>query len=182
VTGPPETAVPEASAHFFPPRVLVPYVAGYLRQETQDAMATCGQRVEWYPIDAGDPFSYARWLQTMWNTGGDLIITEHDMVPTAVHVRRLLACEAEWCGHPYHVGEGRYATGLGFCKFSHNLMRRRPLAAQHAAQSPRTGGGLMPWQGLNESIERALTRAGEKMHVHEGAIPHLHYPEPQHAG
>ena len=177
MTGPPGQIMNEGTAHFFPPRVAVPYTSGKLRAETADAVASFDVRVQLLKLSERDPYAYGNWLAANWNTGGDLIVVEHDMVPTWMQARRMLTCEADWCGHPYHVGEGRYTTGLGFCKFSHNLQRRRPLAGERAARSTSTRGGLVPWQGLNESIERVLTRWGERMHVHEGAIEHLHYPE-----
>lgn len=177
MTGPPDNLALPTSITVPPARVVVPYVAGYLRAQTSDAVATCGVKVEMHPLEASDPYNYAKWLQSVWNTGGDLIVVEHDMVPTAADVRGLVRCEAEWCAHFYHVGMSRYVTGLGFCKFGHNLQRRLPLAAVHAASDPRTGRGLVPWQGLNEAIERTLVRRKVTQHVHEGYIPHLHYPE-----
>lgn len=178
MTGPPDDLALDSTLSIPPPRVTVPYVAGYLRHETSIAIDACGYNAQPYPIDGGDPYSYARWFAAMWNNGGDLVVIEHDMVPEPIHVRRLIECEAEWCSHYYHVGQSVYTTGLGFCKFSHNLQCRLPLIGQYAMTSPRTRGGLVPWQGLNESIDRALVRRGVTQHVHDGNIPHLHYPEP----
>lgn len=164
------------------PLVAVPYIAGMLRWETEEAVSSWGGRYALYPLERSDPYSYATLLESLWARGFDLVIVEHDIVPAPGMIKGLLDCEALWCSHYYHVGSAVYTTGLGLCKFSRTLQEQLPGAAQLAAAHPKTGGGRMDWTGLNESIERVLTRRAVVQHVHEGYPAHLHYPEPHHAG
>lgn len=161
--------------------VVVPYVTGVVRDATQDAISACGQRHVFVELDAGDPYAYGKLLAELWNHDTDLVMVEHDMVPTAAQIRGLLDCSGLWCSHPYHVGSGRYTQGLGLCKFSHVLQRNLPMAGYLAAMSARGEAYRMHWAGLNESIERALTRRKIIMHLHESAVEHLHYPVGQDA-
>ncbi len=182
MTGPPRPTPPYPMYHPGDPLVMVPYTMDKLRTETVEALRLWGGPYTLWPLQAADPYAYAKFLAGAWNLGSDLMVIEHDMLPAATDIRELLACGELWCSVRYHVGNDQYVTGLGFCKFSAKLQRDLPLAAQHAAVHPAKAAGLMPWQGLNEAIERAISRRGVLIHVHPGVIEHLHYPVGDHAG
>jgi len=175
-------APPDHQHTQYEPVVVVPFVEGMLRPETETALNVWGGCHGLWPLDRRDPYAYATLMAQLWNHGSDLIVIEQDMVPTPQQISSLIACPEQWCSHFYHVGAAVYTTGLGFCKFSAGLQSELPLAAMHASTHPRKGGGLMPWQGVNEAIERAICRRHIAQHVHDGNIVHLHYPEPEHAG
>jgi hypothetical protein len=164
------------------PIVVVPYVKDMLRGETADAVAAWGGRWCMYPLDPADPYAYGQLLAGLWGRGGDLIIVEQDIVPAPGMIRDLLHCNGLWCSHWYHVGNGVYTTGLGLCKFSASLQQQLPEAGRYATVHPATGGGPVPWQGLDASIERVLSRRAVVQHIHEGKPTHLHYPESENAG
>lgn len=163
------------------PLILVPHVPGMLREPTVQAAENSRQRYLLATLDPADDGAYASLLIKHWDGYADLIVMEQDMVVTQEQIGGLIGCDQWWCGHRYHVGEGRYTTGLGLCRFSREVQQRYPLAAVHAARNPRTGGGVTHWSGLNERIEQVLTRWLVDFHLHPGDVGHLHYPEPDHA-
>ena len=157
--------------------VIVPFVEGMLRDETLAALHDSGEAYLTQPLDPADPYHYAACFRDWWNLPMDLIIMEQDMVPTPEQFQRLVGHDAPWVTMPYHVGEGRYTTGLGFCKIAHRLRTSYPMAGVNISTDPRGNGDLVSWASLNEAVERHLTRLGVTPYVLSGTVAHLHYPE-----
>jgi hypothetical protein len=161
--------------------IVVPYVDGMLREETMQAVHDSGEAYLTQPIDPDDPYDYAGWFRTWWKMPMDFIVIEQDMVPTPAQIKTLIEQGPDWSGIPYHVGDGRYTAGLGFCKISAALRKRWPNAGVNASLDPADSRNLIAWPSLNENVERHLTRLGERFWALSGKVEHLHYPEPAHA-
>lgn len=156
--------------------VVVPYVQGKLRAETRAAVESWGGHYTFQQIDQDNDYAYASAFLGWWNVPAETIVIEQDVVPAPGQILDMLACERPWCVRPYHVGEGRFTTGLGFCKFSVQLKRTFTSVGYLASRDPRGKGLGVHWKSLNESIDRQLTRYGVIPHVHRPAVEHLHYP------
>lgn len=157
--------------------VVLPYVDGMLREETMAALHASDLPYLTQPIDPNDPGDYAGWLRNWWQMPMDLVVLEQDMVPTAEQFAELARYPADWVVMPYHVGNGQYATGLGFCKLTRGLRQRHPEAGRNASLDPRNSRDLINWISLNENLERHLTRLGELQTRINTPVRHLHYPE-----
>lgn len=158
-------------------QVVVPYTLDGLRTETRDAVMAWGGDYVFHRLPDTDPYAYAHALIEWWRTPADLVVIEHDIVPTPGMIAGLLACPEPWCGHPYHVGDGRYTYGLGLCKIGRSILDRYPGLAEIALRDHRGRPGQVHWRSVNEAIERQLTRYGHRLHRHSPAAAHLHYPE-----
>lgn len=161
--------------------VILPYVDGMLREETTAALHLSELAYLTVPLDKDDPYDYAAKFREWWTMPMDLVILEQDMVPTYDQFHDLAEYGADWAAMAYHVGNGQYTTGLGFCKLSRSLRSRWPNAGVNASLDPTDSKTLIQWAGLNENVERHLTRLGEKQITVPGTVTHLHYPEP-HSG
>lgn len=157
--------------------VVVPFVNGMLREATMDALHQADQAYVTYPIPADDPYQYAAYFRLWWRLPIDLVILEQDMVPTAEQFHQLIHHPDPWVAMPYHVGDGQYATGLGFCKIAKSLRERHPDAGVNISLDPRNSRDLIGYVSLNENVERHLTRLGETQTVIDSTVAHLHYPE-----
>lgn len=158
------------------PLIAVPYVDGMLRTETVDAIvAAVGPFTPWR-LEPGDPYAYARALIEWWGQGRTLIVIEQDIVPADGMIRTLAECPQDWCTQAYHVGEGRFTTGLGFCKISRRITAAWPDAANQAMRDAAGRDAHTDWRGVNEAIERKIMRHGYWAHEHPGRAEHLHYP------
>lgn len=160
--------------------VVVPYVEGMLRDQTHDAISAWGGTYVTYPIDAGDREAYAAGFKAWWQVPMDLIVIEQDMTPTGEQINALIDTPHEWAGAAYHIGFGRTTTGLGFCKIALSLRERYPSAGENIIRNQSRGGGLADWVSLNENVARHLERLGERMHVLDFEVGHLHYPRAPH--
>ncbi|HEX3513851.1 MAG TPA: hypothetical protein VHT26_07620 [Trebonia sp.] len=158
--------------------IIVPFVGGMLRDETMAAVHASGEAYLTVPINPDDPYEYAAQFRQWWNLPMDLVIVEQDIVPTLEQIDQLTAHPHDWTAMAYHVGDGRYATGLGFCKITAALRQRRPHGGVNASLDPANARELVHYTSLNENVERHLTRLGEHQTVLPGKVVHLHYPEP----
>ena len=158
--------------------VVVPYVEGKLREETMEALHESGEAYLTAPLDPNDPYHYAASFRDWWTLPMDLVILEQDIVPTRDQFGELIAADVPWATMRYHVGDGRYTTGLGFCKLTRHLREAYPNAAVNITTDPRGTGDLVDWISLNEAVERHLTRLGVVQTVIGSKVAHLHYPEP----
>lgn len=157
--------------------VVVPYVAGKLRPETEAAVRAWGGHYTLHALDETNPYAYALAFQGWWNVSADLVVIEEDIVPADGMIYEMVTCPHDWCVRPYHIGNHRYTTGLGMCKISAKLRGAFPSAGHLAARDPRGGKRMMHYLGLNESVERQLGRYGIPQHLHYPIVSHLHYPE-----
>jgi hypothetical protein len=161
--------------------ILVPYVDGMLRPETMAAIHESGHAYLTQPIDPADPYEYAGWFRNWWRMPMDLIVIEQDMVPTPAQINELAYHPDPWVGARYHVGNGQYTTGLGFCALGAKMRQSHPDAGVNITVDQRGNGNLVDWISLNENVERHLTRLGETMTVIDTPVTHLHYPVAAHA-
>lgn len=157
--------------------ILVPFVDGMLREQTMAAVHESGLPYLTQPLDRADPYDYAAAFRQWWNLPMDIVIIEQDMWPTAAQISELVNRTEPWITARYHVGDGRYATGLGFCKIRAMVRKAWPDAGVNCSTDPRDSRNLMGWLGLNESVEKHLTRLGVPQTVMGEVVAHLHYPE-----
>lgn len=162
--------------------IVVPYTLQGMRLETQDAVMSWGGPYTFHILAAGDPYAYARAFMDWWETHLDLVVVEHDIVPAPGMIEGLLTCPEPWCGHAYHVGQGRYTTGLGLCKISRSVMDTHPGLGMLAMRDHRGRVARIEWPGVNEALDRQMIRYGYRMHVHDPVVEHLHYPREQARG
>lgn len=163
------------------PLVVIPYVHGWLREETTEAVHAWGGSWCTRPIEDGDPYGYAKAFEQWWGYPGDLVIVEHDIVPADGQIAEMLQCPEEWCSAAYSVGEGRTTTGLGLTKISARAKAYAPYGGENCARDPRDHARYVDWTSLNESVERHLSRLGFVQHIHTPNPVHLHYPEADNA-
>lgn len=168
---------PNAPVRAMSPLVVVPYVPEWLRNETIDALSASGVDHHFCALEAGDPYAYARNFERWWMTAGDLMVIEHDMVPAPGQIAEMLSCPEHWCSANYHVGDGRTTTGLGICKISWQVKVRWPYGGMNISHDPRDTRRYVDWIGLNESVDRHLSRLGYRQHIHFPNPVHLHYDE-----
>lgn len=157
--------------------LIVPYVEGMLRDETLAVLDECDEAYFTFPIDAADPYQYAELFRQLWDSQMTTLWIEHDMVPTTGQIKELIYCDHDWCTMRYHQGGGMYTDGIGFAKFSKALKDTWPNAGTNIAADPKGRERAVMWPGLNEAVERHLSRLGVEMHVHDGTVVHLHHPE-----
>lgn len=160
--------------------LIVPYVHGMLRDETMAAVQHSGAPFFTFALEQNDPYQYAELFRQVWDWHVDTVWIEQDMVPTVVQIKDLLYCNRDWCTIKYHQGGGMYTTGIGFAKISKQIKDIWPVAGANIAADPRGKDRAVKWPSLNEAVENHLGRLGVELHVHEGQVPHLHYPESEH--
>lgn len=156
--------------------VIVPYIRGQLREQTDHAVRAHGGPFHFHQLTTGDATGYARAFEGWWSIPADTMVIEQDIVPEPGMIDDMFRCHQPWCVRPYHIGDGRFATGLGMCKFSYILKQTFRTAGALAARNGTTAGRYLDWVALNESVERRLTRWGVIAHVHRPIVEHLHYP------
>ena len=89
-------------------RVVVHYVPGLLRHETEDALAvysTPRSSVEYRPVDPRDPTDYGKKIAAMWRecaeSSDDLVLIEHDVEIGPTTLFDFRACSHLYCGNPF---------------------------------------------------------------------------------
>ena len=156
--------------NFLPTVLLHPYVPG-LRPSDQ---APCWDALHQVALDTAvkvhhfrcaGAHDYARALNELWGHGVDIIICEHDIVPTSVQVMELEICPENFCAFDYFVSKHKCwsqvkgAVGLGLCRF-------RVAAQSSIVARPRVP--QVPWHDLGSALGLRL-----------GPV-HLHYPLADH--
>jgi hypothetical protein len=146
------------------PRIVVPFAAGFLRDETRAAVPYAKF------VQMVDDQSYWRLLCRYWKLGQTFIIVEHDISPTRAQIDTLWACPQEWCAYEYQKN-GMTITALGCTKFDSALLGRTVGLPDAILDTHRH------WQSLDAMIVSELHRRGAKEHVHQPAVLHLHEPQ-----
>lgn len=153
-------------------RVVVPWTTiGWLGDITA-ALAVSGVLYETVAVDPADPGAYARLFAFLWEQAGDLIVCEHDNVPTAVQVADLAACGHEWCGYGYDKDGRRVVRALGFTRLSAGLRARWPTLGREAAVIQDDRPRWCPWQSLDSRLALKLTGLGVTWIEHPGTVAH----------
>ena len=112
-----------------------------------------------------DAHDYARALNDLWGHGVDIVVCEHDIVPTPVQVMELELCPEYVCAYDYQVSKRKCwsqvegSLGLGLSRFR--------VAAQSSIVA-RPAVPQVPWHDLGSALGLRL-----------GAV-HLHYPPADH--
>ena len=172
-----------------------PYaIDGGSRDETWEALAGIRRMGSVAVLDApcDDWGDYTRWLATLWGQGQQLLVLEHDLVPTPWALAGLLGCRAPICAQAYRAyppTTGRVAPVYAHCQFDgHSMlpveegqeyaddfalgftMLRRPFQGQTAVQR----WGASTWQNLSVVLSQEARRVGMRAHLHWPAVEHLH--------
>lgn len=156
--------------------IVVPYSPGKICEETLNALYKTELRFETIPVE-GDTGYYDLFC-SLWNRiDDDLIIIEHDIVPTETSIQEMMECPERWCANPYdYLGFKDGIVGLGHTKFS------RELQAQHKHLPHRIAGA---WQGhppnhwctLDCQIQSELNHGSGayalNVHRHSTQVEHL---------
>lgn len=133
---------------------------------TQDGVV----RAELGPADD----AYFNLLATCWAEPGDLLVVEHDMLPTVGVVDEMLACRWPWCASPYEVANRQRITdGLGCTKFSATLKQLHPSLMQAVGEICDDGLPAKNWRRLDTRVARMLRARGLMPHLHTDSL-HLH--------
>lgn len=139
--------------------VWVPYTAK-LRPET----AAAAPSAQFVDVAAADT-AYWDLLASLWRAGETFILVEHDIVPPDGALDGLWACERDWCGLPYPVGD-HFGIFNGCTKFGAALLERFPLAVEQMRSHH--------WASLDSQLIAYLQRQDPTL------APHIHWPAAQH--
>ena len=69
---------------------------------------------------------YYNLLARMWEKGETFLVVEHDIVAWPGAAQTLENCPGLWCTLPYYCSVGWIKDGLGFTKFSAELLKKYP--------------------------------------------------------
>ena len=119
----------------------------------------------------------------------DLIVVEHDVIPTSAAFRQFDQCRCNWCSNPIWVG-AHHAHCLGLVRFRKELICSWPDLVRVAGDQPCHGYPKRHWQRLdnrvlNELIERGYPACSHRLGgadkkgccPHEPPVRHNHrYP------
>jgi hypothetical protein len=159
-----QVAPPEA------PRVVVPYVARYLRREVEETLRTS----VWTAfIDVEGDTAYFDLMAGLWAAGDTIIVVEHDDLVQPKLLREMWACSEPWCTGAMEDGS---ALTLGCTKFSSKLVAMVPDAMDRAlllapTRQFRLLDRALIWKVLEEE-------EGLRTHLHPTPpVVHLHPPE-----
>jgi hypothetical protein len=166
-----------ASAPKHPPGVVIPWVAGGLRPETVDAIATCGlphQLAEMVETE-----DYHDLIADLWHDGETFLTVEQDIVPHAGALQGLADCPEPWCAFGYDYPPfGNYA-GMGCAKFSAELIRQFPDALDVTGTWRDEKHPPKHWCRVDGWLKQYLMERGARQHIH-GLVEHLHKGRPAH--
>lgn len=153
--------------------LLHPYVPGHRPADqcpTWEALADLldmegGQ--QWH-VPCRNPQDYAMALRVAGGSGADVLVVEHDIVPTRELVTELVACEHPFCATDYVVEAGRLWSslpeGLGL-----GLALVRTAAWEAITQWPRVP--QVAWTDVAGVMRDRLP----PVHVHPGPAQHSHH-------
>jgi hypothetical protein len=152
--------------------VLHPYAPGVRPADQQpcwealaDLRFTHGYDVLDYPCVG--PFGYRDALASVWYWKADVVIVEHDIVPSPLELKALEVCPLEFCAFDYQChGKGTWSEipeglGLGLSKLS--LKARRSVLP--TPQVPK-----VPWADLAGNMRDRLP----PVHLHPQLADHRH--------
>jgi hypothetical protein len=164
-------------------RIVVPFVDGMLCDETVDALTR--STFTWEPVKLPmlDDEAYGRAFRGWWSDGQAFCVVEHDNVPTFEQLAGLARCDELRCAVPYQYMGKVITTGLGCTRFSQELLREFPHAADRAMEMGATHQYPAKWFQVDAGINNYLTIVGRAVHVHDGLCEHLHtWPALEDAG
>jgi hypothetical protein len=145
-------------------RVMIPYVPGWLCQETEAWGES--SRAEFHDVSS-DEKAYRRLLARLWHEGQSFVIVEHDILPPPEALSGFAECSEPWCCYPYPYALGTSAFGqLGCTRFSAGLLRALPDLIEESELEMPLGGYPPDWIRLAPMIKKCLLRYGVGWHTH----------------
>lgn len=155
-------------------RIVLPFVAGGLRQEAVQALSQSRLPFDAIRLDAGDDGAYAALVEQLWAAGETFILVEQDVVPTRSQLLALARCHGNWCSYCYAGAGYPRAPMLGCVKFGRELLARRPEVGQTVLLTHHTRTHHVGWRSVNETLSHHLWTLGETWHRHHPDVVHLH--------
>lgn len=155
--------------------VLHPYAPGVRPADQQPCWEALGELRLHHSIDVVDwackgPFGYREALLSVWYWSVDLVIVEHDIVPSILEIDVLRLCPNEFCAFDYQChGKGGWTEipeglGLGLSK----ITQKARVAVKQTPQVPRVG-----WLEIAGEMRDRLP----PVHVHPQLADHRHHYE-----
>lgn len=154
-------------------RLVVPYVAGMLRDEVADVIMSAGMAWEVFELNPGDDTGYAELILRLWAERDTVIICEQDTVPPHGALTAMAGCASPWCAVPHSVGGAPSLDTIGCTKISAQIMVAHPDLAIHAATYCPHHDRLVPWRQLALRITGRLYHAGYTPCAHGTSTRHL---------
>lgn len=158
--------------------IVVPYVDGMLCPGTVRVVKGSGYPYRFVQLDRNDPGGYGRLVRRLWEDCADVVLVEHDVVPTVAQLAEIGECGHDWCGFNY-VGD-LYPDGpmFGCVRLSRRLMCRHPAAATVALVVGKRRDEEAEWWRVDALIARDLMIRGERWTAHASRVEHLHVGAP----
>jgi hypothetical protein len=158
--------------------VVVPYAHGMLSPDTYRAVQYSGHWCRFVDLDPGDGGAYGRLLRRLWRSQSDVVICEHDVVPTQAQLDVIVSCGHDWCSYPYD--DGLYPDGpmFGLVRLAGRLMARHPEAAEVALVIGKRRDTEAEWWRVDSLMARDLMIRGATWERHEPAVHHAHVGAP----
>lgn len=135
-------------------RIICPYTK--IQPATRDALKNYS--VHYMEMDNG--IDYWRLLKQLWETGKEVIIVEHDVIPWPGALEALVECEEEWCGYGYPTSINYVA--LGCCKLGAGLMKKTAGLWDKML--------LRNWRNCDGHLGNSLAAMGIHPHEHSPAV------------
>lgn len=141
--------------------VVVPYVAGKVHQAVLDEVLSQAPAARLVELPRANPeridersFAFAQLLRELWREPGDLVVVEHDYLPSPGAIQRLLDCPHDWCTHPAWIHDRYLLASLNLARFSGRLKAAQPHLMDYvAAPNPWWSGARA---GVGEASGQAL--------------------------
>lgn len=153
-------------------------MAGLLNEATWAAVLQAGGAAQFLALDPDDVGAYGRLVRRLWAKGEDMIICEHDVVPTRAQISALRQCDHGWCSYGYDSDlypEGPY---FGLVKFSSRVMHAHPRAAEVALHRGSGKEIEVEWWQVDSALARDLKIRGVPWHQHHPPVHHAHVGSP----
>jgi hypothetical protein len=154
--------------------VYVPFVAGRLHPGTWAAVAGSGLPAQFWAIDPADTGAYGRLVRRLWVKGADMVICEHDVVPTRDQLTAIADCGHGWCSYGYDSDLYPDGPYFGLVRFSGQVMRAHPRAAEVALHTGNSKQYEVGWWEVDAMMARDLKIRGVAWFQHRPPVHHAH--------
>jgi hypothetical protein len=121
---------------------------------------------------SGSNTAYPDAVRARWDTGEDLVIIEHDILPWPGAIDELLACPFDLCGLPY-VEHSTFATALGCTRIGQRVQSSTEIPLTTTTQGPPFEHPVT-WNTLDWDLFSVVQSAGFRLDVHAPPVVHLH--------
>lgn len=161
-------------------RVVAPYTA--FHPLTEAWLREYAPPVEYVHLEHDS--AYWDLLCSLWASGDDFALIEHDMVPHDTTLPGFLDCPNGWCLHPYEgapiLGTPRrriFRCALGCTRFRGEFTARYPDTVSRLRHTSTTIFGRYcntTWDRMDSQIASILFQSGERPCEHEPMVDHHH--------